>query len=138
MKRKRQFVIRNSHIESMFDTGITIGDEMLREVLGKQANTQMKKHCSNDPEGTKSDYPQRHKPFVGCAGSSRERKKTSAALQRVAYLLYRYRGGLNADQIVLFSPNSMFNSYVATVLPELGEEKYAAGDLSGIFGAAAW
>ena len=29
---------------------------------------------------------------------------------------------MNADQIILFSPNSMFNSYVSNVLPELGEE----------------
>src|SRR5690606_5093808 len=54
----------------------------------------------------------------GAAGSG----KTSAALQRVAYLLYKYRNQINADQIVLFSPNPIFNSYVSTVLPELGEE----------------
>lgn len=54
----------------------------------------------------------------GAAGSG----KTSAALQRVAYLLYRYRNTLSAEQILLFSPNPMFNSYVSTVLPELGEE----------------
>lgn len=54
----------------------------------------------------------------GAAGSG----KTSAALQRVAYLLYKHRERLKADQIVLFSPNPMFNSYVSTVLPELGEE----------------
>ena len=54
----------------------------------------------------------------GAAGSG----KTSAALQRIAYLLYKYREWLKADQIILFSPNSMFNSYVSNVLPELGEE----------------
>lgn len=121
MKRKRQFVIRSSHIESMFDTGITIGDEMLREVLGKQANTQMKSIVATiqkEQNRIIRNDTSRLLVVQGAAGSG----KTSAALQRVAYLLYRYRGGLNADQIVLFSPNSMFNSYVATVLPELGEE----------------
>ncbi|MCI4140115.1 hypothetical protein MMJ09_25980, partial [Bacillus vallismortis] len=53
----------------------------------------------------------------GAAGSV----KTSAALQRVAYLLYRHRGVIDAGQIVLFSPNFLFNSYVSSVLPELGE-----------------
>lgn len=43
-------------------------------------------------------------------------------MQRIAYLLYKYRDRLNADQIILFSPYSMFNSYVSNVLPELGEE----------------
>ena len=42
--------------------------------------------------------------------------------RRIAYLLYKYRDQINADQIILFSPNSMFNSYVSNVLPELGEE----------------
>ncbi len=37
-------------------------------------------------------------------------------------MLYKHRERLKADQIVLFSPNPMFNSYVSTVLPELGEE----------------
>src|SRR5699024_7573287 len=48
--------------------------------------------------------------------------KTSAALQRVAYLLYRYRETLTADQMILFSPNPLFNSYVSRVLPDLGEQ----------------
>src|SRR5690606_3634441 len=34
----------------------------------------------------------------------------------------RYRETLNSENIMLFSPNPLFNSYVATVLPELGEE----------------
>lgn len=53
----------------------------------------------------------------GVAGSG----KTSAALQRVAYLLYRYRETLTADQMILFSPNPLFNSYVSRVLPDLGK-----------------
>ncbi|MCG2947428.1 UvrD-helicase domain-containing protein, partial [Escherichia coli] len=47
----------------------------------------------------------------GAAGSG----KTSAALQRIAYLLYKYRDHINADQIILFSPNSMFSSYVSNL-----------------------
>ena len=34
MLLKRQFLIKNGRIESLFDTGVTIGDEMLQEVLG--------------------------------------------------------------------------------------------------------
>jgi DNA helicase-2/ATP-dependent DNA helicase PcrA len=54
----------------------------------------------------------------GAAGSG----KTAAVLQRVAYLLYRYRGKLTSGQVVLFSPNQLFNDYVNDVLPELGEQ----------------
>jgi len=53
----------------------------------------------------------------GAAGSG----KTSAALQRVAYLMYRYREMLTANNMLLFSPNALFSSYISNVLPELGE-----------------
>ncbi|KRE54246.1 RNA polymerase recycling motor HelD [Paenibacillus sp. Soil522] len=121
MSLKRQFIIRNSQIGSMFDTGVTIGDELLQEVLGKQSDAQMKSIVATiQREQNRIIRNERARLLIvqGAAGSG----KTSAALQRVAYLLYRYRGLLNADQIVLFSPNPMFNSYVATVLPELGEQ----------------
>src|SRR5690606_26036361 len=54
----------------------------------------------------------------GVAGSG----KTSAALQRIAYLLYKYRKVWQPEQFILFSPNDVFNDYVSNVLPELGED----------------
>ncbi|MDF2717380.1 MAG: helicase, partial [Paenibacillus sp.] len=118
---KRQFIIREGSIRSLFDTGVTIGDELLQEVLGKQSDAQMKSIVATiQREQNRIIRNERARLLIvqGAAGSG----KTSAALQRVAYLLYRYRETLKADQIVLFSPNPMFNSYVSTVLPELGEE----------------
>ncbi|TWD92321.1 Rep family ATP-dependent DNA helicase [Neobacillus bataviensis] len=121
MTLKRQFIIRESDIKAMFDTGVTIGDEMLQEVLGNNASTQMKSIVATiQREQNEIIRNERSKILIvqGAAGSG----KTSAALQRVAYLLYRYRDTLNAENIMLFSPNPLFNSYVSTVLPELGEE----------------
>ncbi|SMQ81955.1 ATP-dependent DNA helicase, Rep family [Bacillus sp. OV166] len=121
MNLKRQFIIRASEIKGMFDTGVTIGDEMLQEVLGNNASTKMKSIVATiQREQNEIIRNERAKIMIvqGVAGSG----KTSAALQRVAYLLYRYRGTLNSENIMLFSPNPLFNSYVATVLPELGEE----------------
>lgn len=121
LERKRQFVIKKGKIESLFDTGVTIGDELLQEILGNQANTKMKSIVATI-QREQNQIIRDHRSNIiivqGAAGSG----KTSAALQRVAYLLYRHRGHLRADQIILFSPNSMFNSYISTVLPELGEE----------------
>ncbi|MEK8130128.1 RNA polymerase recycling motor HelD [Paenibacillus filicis] len=121
MDLKRQYMIRHGEILSLFDTGITIGDELLQQVLGKHSDAQMKSIVATiQREQNQVIRDTAHQLLVvqGAAGSG----KTSAALQRVAYLLYRYRETLNAEHILLFSPNSMFNSYVATVLPELGEE----------------
>ncbi|MEX2103837.1 MAG: helicase, partial [Bacilli bacterium] len=42
MELKRQYIVRDGLLHSMFDTGVTIGDEILQEVLGKQADAQMK------------------------------------------------------------------------------------------------
>ncbi|MFS0776602.1 RNA polymerase recycling motor HelD [Neobacillus sp. 3P2-tot-E-2] len=121
MKLKRQFIIRSSDIKAMFDTGVTIGDEMLQEVLGNNANAQMKSIVATiQREQNLIIRNERSKLLIvqGVAGSG----KTSAALQRVAYLLYRYRETIKSENIMLFSPNPLFNSYVSTVLPELGEE----------------
>lgn len=121
MELKRQFIIRESHIKGMFETGVTIGDEMLQEVLGNNASTQMKSIVATIQKEQNQIIRNETSRLLfvqGVAGSG----KTSAALQRVAYLLYRYRGTITSENILLFSPNPLFNSYVATVLPELGEE----------------
>lgn len=118
---KRQYIIRDGTLLHLFDTGVTIGDELLQEVLGKQADSQMKSIVATIQRDQNRIIRNERSRLVivsGAAGSG----KTSAALQRIAYLLYRYRKTLTAEQIVLFSPNSLFNSYVSTVLPELGEE----------------
>ena len=121
MKLKRQFIIKNGTLKSMFDTGITIGDELLKEVLGTHADNHMKNIVATiQKEQNKIIRNEQSKYLVvqGVAGSG----KTSAALQRVAFLLYRHIGTLKSNQILLFSPNPLFNSYIATVLPNLGEE----------------
>ncbi len=121
LKRKRQFIIRDGRIRSMFDTSVTIGDELLQEVLGRHSDTQMKNIVATIQKEQNRIIRNEGKRLLvvsGAAGSG----KTSTALQRVAWLLYRYRKSLTAKQVVLFSPNPMFNSYVSTVLPGLGEE----------------
>jgi len=121
MTLKRQFIIKKGKITGLFDTGVTIGDHMLQEVLGKAASTQMKSIVATiQKEQNQIIRNERAGVLVvqGAAGSG----KTSAALQRIAYLLYAHRETLQPENIVLFSPNPLFNSYVSTVLPELGEE----------------
>jgi DNA helicase IV len=120
LKKKRQFLIQNGQIESMFDTNETVGDEMLQHVLGQQNDETMQNIVAtiqreqNDIiRDTRSDLL----VVQGVAGSG----KTSAILQRIAFLLYHSRQELQADQIVLFSPNKLFSHYISDVLPSLGE-----------------
>lgn len=121
VKLKRQFQIENGAIKTVFDTEEAVGDSMLLGALSERSDTKMKsivttiqKEQNQIIRDTKSDLL-----FVqGAAGSG----KTAAVLQRVAYLLYRYRGHLTAGQVILFSPNQLFNDYIDQVLPELGEQ----------------
>lgn len=118
---KRQFEIENGKIKTIFDTEEVVGDQLLLNNLKNQSDTKMKsivttiQHEQNKIiRDTSSDLL-----FVqGAAGSG----KTAAVLQRIAFLLYRYRGNLSSSQVILFSPNQLFNDYIDHVLPELGEQ----------------
>ncbi|MFC5703001.1 RNA polymerase recycling motor HelD [Cohnella faecalis] len=117
---KRQFVIRGGKLKHVFDTNETVGDDILQAVLSERSDTSMKSIVATiQKEQNQIIRDERHRLIVvqGAAGSG----KTSAALQRVAYLLYRYRDSLTPEQIVLFSPNPVFKGYVSRVLPDLGE-----------------
>ncbi|WP_245844141.1 RNA polymerase recycling motor HelD [Oceanobacillus rekensis] len=117
---KRQFIIKQGSIEGMFDTGVTIVDQMLQQALGNNASRSMKSIVATiQKEQNQIIRNERSSLLVvqGVAGSG----KTSAALQRIAYLMYRYREDLNPENVVLFSPNPLFSSYISNVLPELGE-----------------
>ncbi|RUS43511.1 RNA polymerase recycling motor HelD [Cohnella sp. AR92] len=120
MTLKRQFVIRGGQLKHVFDTDETIGDDILQAVLSERSDTSMKSIVATiQKEQNRIIRDEKHKLLVvqGAAGSG----KTSAALQRIAYLLYRYRDTLTPDQVILFSPNPVFKGYVSRVLPDLGE-----------------
>ena len=118
---KRQFLVENGQIRAYFDTQETIGDQMLLEVLDGKSSTHMKgivKTIQKEQNKIIRDTKSKLLFVQGAAGSG----KTSAILQRIAFLLYRYRGTLTSSQVVMFSPNSLFNDYIKDVLPEMGEQ----------------
>lgn len=128
--KKRQFTIVDGKITNMFDTNETVGDEMLQNALGHTDDAYMQnivatiQHEQNDIiRNTDSDLM----IVQGVAGSG----KTSTILQRIAYLLYHAKASLNADQIVLFSPNRLFSQYISQVLPSLGERNMRQVTLDG-------
>lgn len=120
VRLKRQFQIEDGTIVTLYDTDEAVTDQMLLSALGTHSSTKMKSIVTTIQK-TQNEIIRDAKDellFVqGAAGSG----KTAAVLQRVAWLLYRYRGNLTASQVVLFSPNQLFNDYIDQVLPELGE-----------------
>src|SRR5690606_22601055 len=101
LEQKWQYVIREGKLLSMFDTGLTIGDDLLQQVLGQRNDKQMRSIVATiQQEQNRIIRNEKGRLLIvqGAAGSG----KTSAALQRIAWLLYRYRGKITADQIILF------------------------------------
>lgn len=119
---KRQFKIIENNIKYMFDSSVKIDDDILQEILGRSADDRMKNIVSSIQKEQNRIIRDESNQLVivqGSAGSG----KTSIALHRIAYILYRYKdSSVTSDNIVIFSPNQMFNDYISNVLPELGEE----------------
>ena len=121
MQLKRQFKIENSSLVSYFDTDITINDEILQEILSKNVSTKMKQIVSSIQKEQNllvRDENLENVLVQGIAGSG----KTSIALHRAAYLLYRYKNQIKSSDICIISPNNIFSSYISEVLPQLGED----------------
>ncbi|MCI1913062.1 MAG: ATP-dependent DNA helicase, partial [Schleiferilactobacillus harbinensis] len=131
--RKRQFQIENGQIENMFDTNETVGDSVLQHVLGQQTDEYMRNIVSTIQQAQNDIIRNTDADLLivqGVAGSG----KTSAILQRVAYLLYHSRSQLDADQMILFSPNRLFSGYISKVLPSLGEKNMRQVTLAEFLG----
>lgn len=117
---KRQFLIENQEIKVMVDTSETIMDTMLLRVLNEKGRTHMKEVVTTIQEDQNEMIrsPKANILIEGIAGSG----KTAVLMQRVAYLLYEKRKQIQAQQMLMFSPNPIFSEYISQVLPSLGEE----------------
>lgn len=120
LHNKRQFTIENSKIKRVFDSKLTIQDEMLQEVLTRKNNDYMKNIVNTiqaEQNAIIRNVEDKNLIVQGIAGSG----KTSVALHRIAFLLYKIKN-LTSDKVLIFAPNHIFSEYISNVLPELGEE----------------
>ncbi|EOD6171295.1 UvrD-helicase domain-containing protein [Enterococcus faecalis] len=117
---KRQLIIEKDQLINYFDTTIAIQDDVLLHSLEEDASPYMKDITTTIQQEQNQIIRDETQPLLlvnGIAGSG----KTSAIMQRIAYLLYQYRAEITADNILLLSPNSTFIDYISQVLPNLGE-----------------
>ncbi|MFN3655929.1 MAG: HelD family protein [Pseudolabrys sp.] len=124
LELKRQFRIRDGHMEFMLESGVNIVDDVLQEELSRSSDEGMKNIVATiqrDQNAIIRDAEAHTLIIQGVAGSG----KTSIALHRIAFLLYRFKDTLSSDDILIVSPNRVFADYIGNVLPELGEEKVA-------------
>ncbi len=118
--RKRQYIIEDAELKNIFDNDLNISDSLLQKVLAEESSDKMKNIVNTiQEEQNKVIRNTKDKNLIveGIAGSG----KTSVALHRIAFLLYRIPN-LTSNNVVVFTPNKVFSEYISNVLPELGEE----------------
>lgn len=119
--RKRQFKIKNGKLEYALESSINIQDDILQKELSHTSDEKMKSIISTiQKEQNQIIRNDKADTLIiqGVAGSG----KTSIALHRIAFLLYRFKDKISANNVIILSPNKVFGDYISNVLPELGEE----------------
>jgi DNA helicase II / ATP-dependent DNA helicase PcrA len=117
---KRQYRIRDGRMEFMIENAVNIHDDVLQKELARSSDDKMKNIVATiqrDQNAVIRNDTARIMVIQGVAGSG----KTSIALHRIAFLLYRFRDTIAAKDILIISPNKVFADYISNVLPELGE-----------------
>lgn len=126
---KRQLEVERDVLRRLFDARLAQmaqgedlalpRDELLLSRLGQQADKRLRDIVSTiQKEQNVIIRAGMERPLVvqGVAGSG----KTTVALHRLAYLLYRYRDSLAPENVLIIAPNRVFLTYISEVLPSLG------------------
>ncbi|MDU2672274.1 MAG: RNA polymerase recycling motor HelD [Clostridium sp.] len=132
---KRRFLYNDDEIERIFDEGINelfiaeeegvdLVDEFLKINLEESKGKKLKEVVATIQKEQNDiiRWP-KNLPIIvqGSAGSG----KTTIALHRLAYLLYRYRESMEGKDILVLAPNRIFLDYISEILPSLGSKDVA-------------
>lgn len=123
---KRNLLVREGELQRVVDSYAegdesdgAVTDEFLLHKLGESKDNKLRDIVSTiQQEQDAIIRTDKNKAvFIqGVAGSG----KTTVALHRLAYLLYRYQDRVRADRMMILAPSKMFLNYISGVLPELG------------------
>ncbi|MEX2573726.1 MAG: hypothetical protein WD317_05490 [Balneolaceae bacterium] len=119
--RKRQYRIKDGEMEMMLESDLYIRDDVLQKELSRSGDDKMKNIVATIQRDQNAIIRNETSPVLiiqGVAGSG----KTSIALHRIAFLLYRFKESISSRDIMIISPNKVFSDYISNVLPELGED----------------
>lgn len=134
---KRKFIIKDMKLQDAFDEGINeiilntglegaegnaLIDEFLRINLEENIGSKLKDVVATiQKEQNDIIRADKNKTLViqGVAGSG----KSTIALHRLAYLLYRYKNKITNKDVLVIAPNKLFLDYISELLPNLGVDK---------------
>lgn len=119
---KRQYEIKDGKLSYFFDSDVQVLDDFLRNLLSQNTASKMKtiiRSIQKEQDVAIRDLTSSVLIIQGVAGSG----KTSIALHRAAYLMYQgLTHKLHARNILIISPNKVFEHYISSVIPDLDEE----------------
>ena len=129
MTLKRQYRMERGVLKYYVDTQLNIDDHVLLDILSGATSRHMQQIVSTIQSEQNAAIRSDDAAVVSVVGSAGS-GKTSVAMHRAAYLMYRRRDVLDASRIQILSPSTAFSEYISTVLPELGEDNIRARTLS--------
>ncbi|WP_244833121.1 RNA polymerase recycling motor HelD [Clostridium sp. BJN0001] len=129
---KRKFIIHDGVIENIFDEGDNLlinneeGNELVDEFLKLNLEESRGKKLKEVVATIQKEQNEiirwpRNFPIIvqGSAGSG----KTTVALHRLAYLIYKYKEDIHENDILVLAPNKLFLNYISDILPSLGADE---------------
>lgn len=128
---KRQYRMEDGALVYYVDTQVSIDDGMLLDILSGATSHHMRQIVATIQTEQNAAIRQQTARVVSVAGGAGS-GKTSVAMHRAAYLMYRHRDVLDASKILILSPSTAFSEYVSGVLPELGEQNIRACTLRDV------
>ncbi len=132
IRRIRQYEFKNGVLKGFWDADLRIDDAVLRQVLSGAAGDKMKPIvCTIQREQNRAIRFDRKQDVCvfGPAGSG----KTSVGVHRLSWLMYEMRMAGYVPNVLMFTANEAFRSYVSGVLPDLGEEELETVDFAELF-----